>query len=354
MKKEKLAEEETQQESRNGKSSYPGLTFAELHKLHGMIKLGDLQTLLLYCLADGTAPQWVSVRHHRAVRKAVILFVPGFEKAMFDGTIEFAASKSENGTSQGPDAAIDTISNSDNAEQIFSEVEPALHVSTQQAEHLGAKNLDTSLSPDDYLPLRLDVAKLPPSLQPLADIFVQLWPVKAPGDERYYKVHSPLHAMLTAPVPKSQEEKEQEKIIKGAKPPSAGKYWENKPTPVTAFIASKEELQDNDYTLHPAICTADEDKASENQRRIAANEAAQDGWMDTAVEKLEDGDLADGLTDKRSLTAGRSVLAMDCEMCTVEGGEAALTRVSLVDWDGTVVMDELVKPEKSIIDYLTP
>ncbi|KAL8954794.1 MAG: hypothetical protein Q9183_006929 [Haloplaca sp. 2 TL-2023] len=44
---------------------------------------------------------------------------------------------------------------------------------------------------------------------------------------------------------------------------------------------------------------------------------------------------------------------MDCEMCTVEGGDSALTRISLVDWDGAVVMDSLVKPAKPIIDYLT-
>ena len=32
----------------------------------------------------------------------------------------------------------------------------------------------------------------------------------------------------------------------------------------------------------------------------------------------------------------------------------ALTRISIVGWDGTVIMDELVKPDKPIIDYLTP
>ena len=45
---------------------------------------------------------------------------------------------------------------------------------------------------------------------------------------------------------------------------------------------------------------------------------------------------------------------MDCEMCKVEGDEMALTRSSVLDWDGGVVMDELVKPEKPIVDYLTP
>ncbi|KAF7876892.1 uncharacterized protein EAF02_008112 [Botrytis sinoallii] len=44
---------------------------------------------------------------------------------------------------------------------------------------------------------------------------------------------------------------------------------------------------------------------------------------------------------------------MDCEMCMTGKNEFSLTRISIVGWDGSVVLDELVKPEKPIIDYLT-
>lgn len=120
------------------------------------------------------------------------------------------------------------------------------------------------------------------------------------------------------------------------------------------FITSKEDLQENDYTLHPAAFETEEEKSSQIERRKAAKETVEDGWVDTAITKLEEGDVLESSIAKGSLTAGRTVFAMDCEMCTVEGGEAALTRISLVSWDGTVVMDELVKPSKPIIDYLTP
>ena len=352
-------DEEAAREVRNGKSRYPGLTYTELHKLHSITRLGDLQTLLLYCLAEGTAPQWVSVRHHAAIRKAVVLMVPGLEKGMFDGTIPLAEPTGTNKPSEELKAPHNTESASNHAETESNEAEltsaeAKSHVATQTADHVGNRNWDANMTPDDYLPFNLDDDKLPASLQPLADIFVHLWPVKAPGDEKFSKVHSPLHAMLTAPVPKSQEEKEAAKNINGPKPPSASKYWENKPTPINTFLASKEDLQENDYTLHPAAFGTEEEKSFEVQRRKAAKETAEDGWIDTSVEKLEDGDVAESSKDKGSLTAGRAVFAMDCEMCTVQGGEAALTRISLVDWGGTVVMDELVKPDKPIIDYLTP
>ena len=43
---------------------------------------------------------------------------------------------------------------------------------------------------------------------------------------------------------------------------------------------------------------------------------------------------------------------MDCEFCKA-GAKQVLTRISLLDFEAKVVMDELVKPKEEITDYVT-
>ncbi|XP_040892266.1 RNA exonuclease 5-like [Toxotes jaculatrix] len=57
-------------------------------------------------------------------------------------------------------------------------------------------------------------------------------------------------------------------------------------------------------------------------------------------------DSVDCVTDSSPL------YGLDCEMCLTEKGNE-LTRVSLVDSDGNCVLDELVKPQNRILNYLT-
>ena len=92
----------------------------------------------------------------------------------------------------------------------------------------------------------------------------------------------------------------------------------------------------------------------EEQVHKAGIPAAQAAGGATAVEKLEDGQVPDKSIEQGSICAGREVLALDCEMCLTQGGVSELTRVSIVGWDGGIVLDELVKPGNPIIDYLTP
>ncbi|KAE9550684.1 hypothetical protein FO519_006106 [Halicephalobus sp. NKZ332] len=47
------------------------------------------------------------------------------------------------------------------------------------------------------------------------------------------------------------------------------------------------------------------------------------------------------------------IFVIDCEMCLVESGANAVTRVSILDECGNVVLDTLVVPEERITDYVT-
>jgi len=207
----------------------------------------------------------------------------------------------------------------------------------------------TYRTPDDYYPVKLSSDKLPTSLKLFADMFEYLWPVKTPGDDKYSKMHSPLHAMLTAPLPKSQEDRGK----RGPKPAREPQGWQNKRTRITEFITSPEDLLENDYALHPAIYIDEEDRRALQEQRISSRTWTEHSWVDTLVKNYEEGTPPENEIEQGSLTAGREIIAMDCEMCMTGEEEFSLTRISLVGWDGSIVLDELVKPDKPIVDYVT-
>ncbi|KAJ9303842.1 hypothetical protein DTO217A2_6652 [Paecilomyces variotii] len=317
------------------KTKYPTLTY--IHgKLQSSIRIADLQGLLLYCFADGIAPQWISVKHSGHVRKVVVLMVPGLELGMFDGTIQLEPKPVEETTQAEEPKQAD---GKDEGE------DPKAEDFVRWKQGLPLRDRSERFSPK---PLSKDT--LPQSLQPLADMFPHVWPVKAPGDSKYNKVHSPLQAILLSSLPKTKESSNQGK---GPKPPRVDKNYVSQRTPVTTFIASLSDLRENDYVLHPALFPSEKDRDADIEARKRAGTSAEEGWVDTNVPSLADGDVPEAEIQQGSMTAGRQILALDCEMCITEGGKSELTRISLVSWDGEVVLDELVKPMRPVIDYLT-
>ncbi|EGX90390.1 exonuclease [Cordyceps militaris CM01] len=298
---------------RPGKN-YPAITFSPNARLQSRIGVSHLRDLVTYIFADGTGPQWCAVSHRPAFRKIVALMVPGLEEAMFQPGVDLARF---NETRDDDSAAA-----------------PPLRSKEQQHHE----------SPDDYYPRALVKEDLAEALRPFADMFPQLWPVKTPGDDRHGKMHSPLAAFLTAPAPKDKQQgKQQNGGVKHAREPSG---WKNERTRITEYLATASELAENGYLVHPAMMADD---------TAAARDAfvLPEGWVRTAVDRLQDGDVPEAEVEHGSVTAGRTVLAIDCEMCLTGADEFALTRVSVVDWCGDVVLDELVRPAKPITDYLT-
>ncbi|KAI1431624.1 hypothetical protein GGR50DRAFT_697817 [Xylaria sp. CBS 124048] len=276
-------------------SNYPSITFNYNAKLQSKISLESLRSLILYIFAEGVSPQWVAIAHRPQFRKIVTIMVPGLEEAMFKPGVDFAT---------------------------FND----------QSFDLDLKSRVLT-SPDDYYPRLLKRDELPDILKDFADMFPHLWPVKTPGSEKYGFMRSPLGTMLTAPAEKHKEEKD-----------ANGKQaWKDERTRITEFIAMPEDLQPNGYILHPAFIPV--------ERRKTFQYPA--GWVHTLVEHFEDGAVREEDIEQGSVTAGRDVYAIDCEMCMTGPEEYSLTRVSLINWDGATVLDELVKPDKPIIDYVT-
>ena len=330
---------------------YPGLGYSELHRLHDYVKLQDLQNLLLYCIADAPGPQFVHVRHRNKVERAVVLFVPGLEKGMFDGSISLQEpAQDEHPKNKSASSPFD----------IFSKKESDIlrkfpHIVTNNARSNGRPMQARPKHPDEYMPLKLQNDNLADELKPLADIFDRMWPVRAPGDDRMKQVHSPLQAMLQSQIPRSQEGKDMKKKAKGQNSSRNGPDTQNQRTSIVVYLARGDVLRENEYVLHPASwAEAGLDSEQEHARRVREEQTEAHGWFDTDVPSIEAGIPPEENIQKGSITAGRQILSLDCEMCTVQGGASALTRISLVDWAGNTVLDELVKPALPIIDYLTP
>jgi RNA exonuclease 1 len=320
------------------KTKYPVLTYVE-GRLQSSIRIADLQGLLLYCFADGIAPQWIAVKHSGHVRKVVVLMVPGLEIGMFDGTIPLApitAGEYDNGEAKATSG--DTDPENDTSKDRRNE---------------DFQNWKEGLPPPDrssrYNPRALSADALPEPLRPLSDMFPHVWPVKAPGDNKYNKVHSPLQAILMSTLPKTKDDSGR----KGARPARFDKTAMFRRTPITTFISSLEDLRDSEYPLHPALLGSDAEKEQEAESRRRNNRALEDGWVDTAVPDLDAGIVPDAEIEGGSVTAGRKILSLDCEMCLTEGDKSELARISLVGWDGEVVMDELVQPSRPVTNYLT-
>lgn len=288
--------------------NYPALTFNKNARLQSKIQVSDLRNLVTYLFADGTAPQWIGVHHRPSFRKVVTILVPGLEEAMFKTGVDFAQ------WMQQEDGSVEALERWTN------------NVATPH---------------DDAYPRTLNKDNLPTAVQPLADVFPQLWPVRARGNEKYATLFSPVATFLTAPLPKSASE---DNRPKGSGPrfrPDNGS--KDVRTRITEYIASPQEYLANEFVLHPALLQAEQRAAFEDEP----------GWVHTDVAELADGEVPEAEIEQGSVTAGRKVFAVDCEMCKAADDKFVLTRISVVAWDGEVVMDELVKPDEPIVDYLT-
>ncbi|KAG6829486.1 hypothetical protein H0H92_004368 [Tricholoma furcatifolium] len=165
----------------------------------------------------------------------------------------------------------------------------------------------------------------PPKIPFIAATFSHACPTRAPGDS--YRMHSVLSSFFHGPV--SGEERNKRATMR--------LLSENvKNQDPEQYLLTLEQMIENEYPIPSYMADVFE---------------KPEGWHETP-EPAKAG-LLDSVPEKGHTAAAAKIYAMDCEMCLTEDGKE-LTRVSIIDYHtDKVVYDQLVKPTKPIVDYLT-
>lgn len=178
----------------------------------------------------------------------------------------------------------------------------------------------------------------PKELKAFEKYFSHAWVIEAPGGK--YSVSPPsdtFHYITPSPADKRRKKKmESHSTLQLAPAKKCGPM---------DMILSVEQLLFNNYPIHPNTPGAN----ITSSHNPAILEAYGHDWVDTVIlERSGEGNKKRKEDDSK----GPRVFAIDCEMCQSRVGKE-LTRVTVLDEQGSTLLDELVKPENEIIDYLT-
>ncbi|KAK6456791.1 uncharacterized protein RJT20DRAFT_34426 [Scheffersomyces xylosifermentans] len=164
------------------------------------------------------------------------------------------------------------------------------------------------------LPIHVDQESSKPQLVSTAEIpkinelsflfenFDNIIPTSCPGSNE--AIYSPLQTITNIPLTK----KEKKDILDKSK---------NTKITIYDLLMTDEQLSSHNYPME-------------------IKDEVKDQWVETKEFDHE----------------GSHTFALDCEFCQAESGKV-LTRISIINFQGEVVLDKLVKPKEEITDYLT-
>ncbi|CEP18883.1 hypothetical protein [Parasitella parasitica] len=177
-----------------------------------------------------------------------------------------------------------------------------------------ALNISSAESPDVYEQLKSE--PLYTYIKQMTDDHNKeiLGLVSAVGFDQYKRVHDRFLDLLEVPLSKGELKRKREEEDKDPD--------QKRAIAPEVLVMSKEELQLEDFPI-PTI--------------LDPLSVLEDGWVETLPGK--------GLVPKK-------LIALDCEMCKTVNGYA-VTRVALIDRENNQLINELVKPDEEITDYVT-
>lgn len=162
----------------------------------------------------------------------------------------------------------------------------------------------------------IDLSDVNNELKVFKDFFESALPTRAPGNGT--KLYSTKHCLTSCPLTKNERK---ELLSKDKK--------------ITMYdlMVPVEKMLNNKYPC-PSFF---EDKLTGKQKeKWNEMQSNPEDWAETIKFEHE----------------GSRTFAMDCEMCLAASGHV-VTRVSLINFDNEVLLDEFIKPEEEITDYLT-
>ncbi|KAH8114272.1 hypothetical protein DFH11DRAFT_1596896 [Phellopilus nigrolimitatus] len=158
----------------------------------------------------------------------------------------------------------------------------------------------------------------------VARTFSHACPTRAPGDS--YRMHSVLGAFFQGPVSADERKRRTVASVKAAK--------EVDTKDPSVFVLTPAQMVENEYPLPSYL------RDASGGREAGSSNEDGEGWAETGKPEDDETGVAD-------------VFAVDCEMCLTEDGKE-LTRLCVINYaSGEVLLDQLVKPIKPILDYLT-
>lgn len=278
------------------------------HNYRSDTKLKDLRDLGLYLLADEVAPRFCAVANSKSIRKVVAIMVPGLDEKLLRRAEKLCHHSKSDSYANGGDA------------------------DTAAADEGVDGKLKTSVARDLVAQAELS------SDQPLSWLFDNVLQVKAPGDAKMSKVHSPLQAMLLSQdSDKSQQRNSNIHVAER--------------TPIATFCHSADELREAEFPVHPASFTSQLDAELENTRREKTGQSASNGWVDSTIDVSRP---AINLSHSDPISQGLTIYSIDCEMVQTSDDVISLARVSIISYpEGKVIMDKYVKPDLPITNYFT-
>ncbi|KAG6861476.1 hypothetical protein C0995_016255 [Termitomyces sp. Mi166 len=205
----------------------------------------------------------------------------------------------------------------------------ALLIPGLTSEVLSLPPIPTSATVNPNIPIPIPLlprtpdASPPPNVPFIAATFSHACPIRAPGDQ--YRMHSVLGAFFQGPV--SGEERNKRAMLKSFSEMTKNQDPEQ-------YLLTLEQMIENEYPIPSYMADVFEKPV---------------GWLETP-EPVKPNFL---LPEKGKEKPKAKIYAIDCEMCMTEDGKE-LARVSIIDYyTQKVVYDQLVKPAKPVIDYLT-